>query len=426
MRVGLQTWGSQGDIRPLAALAWGLQRAGHEVTLVVTSVDPGDYEALAARLSIDLRCVASPVIADPAALEAIGLDLIREGNALRQARTVLTRTFEPAVAEMYEAAAALCRDSDLVIGHFFHYPLRIAAEKLGCPHASVMLVHSAVASRHYPPAGLPDLGAWANPLLWRLLRALFNRTIKPFPDRLRARVGLPPAGDLLDDVWASRALNLIAVSAAFCARQDDWAPQHQVCGFLDPSAAGGGQERLDPALERFLGEGAPPVYVSFGSTPLGRAGVRRQLLDLLAEAAARASCRMIVQAPSWVDCGVEPSAAVHYVSAAPHALVFPRCAAVIHHGGAGTVHSATRAGRPSVVVPHHHEQWFWGRELKRLGLAPAPLWRRDLTAASLAARLSEALRSTDMEARAQAAAERLRQEDGIATAVELIAARFPS
>ena len=62
MRIGLQTWGSRGDIRPLAALAWGLKRAGHEVTLVVTSVDPGDYDALASELSIDLRCVASPVI----------------------------------------------------------------------------------------------------------------------------------------------------------------------------------------------------------------------------------------------------------------------------------------------------------------------------------------------------------------------------
>ncbi len=426
MRIGLQTWGSHGDIRPLAALAWGLKRAGHEVTLVVTSVDPGDYQALAAKLSIDLRVVASPVVADPAELEEIGLGLIRESDALRQAKTVLARVFEPVAEEMYEAATALCRDSDLVIGHFFHYPLRIAAEKAGCPHASVMLVHSAVPSRHFAPAGMPDLGAWANPLLWRLLRVLFNRTLKPFADRLRARAGLPPAGDLLDDVWASRALNLIAVSEAFCAGRDDWGTNHQVCGFLDLPAVAGREETFDPALERFLSQGAPPVYVSFGSVPLGRIGVQRDLLDLLADAAAQAQCRMVVQAPLWAACGAETSAGIHYVTAAPHALVFPRCAAVVHHGGAGTVHTATRAGRPSVVVPHHHEQWFWGRELKRLGVAPAPLWRRELTAKALAGRLTAVLRSPEMTRNARALAAGMRSEDGVGKAVELLAARFPA
>ena len=47
MRIGLQTWGSEGDIRPFFALAEGLQKAGHNVTLVVTSAEDKDYTSLA-------------------------------------------------------------------------------------------------------------------------------------------------------------------------------------------------------------------------------------------------------------------------------------------------------------------------------------------------------------------------------------------
>jgi hypothetical protein len=43
MKIGIQTWGSNGDIRPLLALADGLQQAGHAVTLVVSSIDNRSY-----------------------------------------------------------------------------------------------------------------------------------------------------------------------------------------------------------------------------------------------------------------------------------------------------------------------------------------------------------------------------------------------
>ena len=36
MKIGLQAWGSEGDIQPFTALAAGLVKAGHSVTLVVT------------------------------------------------------------------------------------------------------------------------------------------------------------------------------------------------------------------------------------------------------------------------------------------------------------------------------------------------------------------------------------------------------
>lgn len=424
MRIGIQTWGSHGDVRPLMALAGGLRAAGHEVRLVVTAVYRADYDAVAAELALDLRYVASPVIADPDDLERIGERVFGEANPLRQARTIVSDIFVPAADEMFEAARTLCRDSDLVIGHFFHYPLRIAAEIAARPYASVMLVHSIIPSRHRPPAGLPDLGGLGNRLSWRLARYLFNRHLKPFADGLRVRNGLEPAGDLLDDVWTSPDLNLVAVSEVFCRRQDDWPRKHQVCGHFDMPHMPGHDRELTPDLERFLDRGAPPVYASFGSATPWRGDALQDHVRLLSDAAQAAQCRMIVQLPAGSETAVKASASIQLVNALPHMRVFPRCAAVVHHGGAGTSHAATLAGVPSVVVAHTDEQRFWGAELKRIGIAPAPLIRRSLTAAALAKRLSQVLRSPAMTDRAQAAAAMMRREDGVGKAVSLIAQTF--
>lgn len=61
------------------------------------------------------------------------------------------------------------------------------------------------------------------------------------------------------------------------------------------------------------------------------------------------------------------------VDRVPHSLVFPRCATVVHHGGAGTTHAVISAGIPSVVVPHLADQFAWGTLLATRGIAPAPL-----------------------------------------------------
>jgi len=426
MRIGIQTWGSHGDVRPLLALAGGLRAAGHEVTLLVTAVYRADYDTAAAGLGIELRYVASPVISEAAALERIGAKVFGEANPLRQARAIMSEVFAPVADEMFDAAHTLCRESDLVIGHFFHYPLRIAAELVGKPYASVTLVHSIIPSRDLPPAGLPHLGTLGNRLSWRLARYLFNRHLKPFADSLRVRNGLAPARDLLDDVWTSPDLNLVAVSRVFCRRQNDWAAKHRICGhFAMPELAGHDGE-LSPALQQFLDRGDPPVYVTFGSATPWRGDRLKDHLGLLSDSARMAQCRMIIQLPAGSETGPEPSTTVLYVNALPHARVFPGCTAVVHHGGAGTTHAVTLAGVPSVVVAHTDEQRFWGTELKRIGVAPAPLMRRSLTTRALAKRLSQVLRSPAMKERAQAAAATMRAEDGVGTAVALIDETFGS
>ena len=419
MRIGLQTWGSHGDIRPFIALAQGLEAAGHDVTLLTTSVDGTDYSGVVAKLPIRYRQIATPVIADRAALLAAGKSIFNEKNPLTQAKLILSMLFEPVVDEMHQAAEGLCADNDVVIGHFFHYPLRIASLQAQRPLISVMLVHSIIETRNQPPPGMPQLGRWGNVLGWWLLKALLNRAIKPPVDRLCAKHGLPPFRDLLTDVWCSPLLNLLAVSPEICARQGDWGDHHQVCGFLNMANLDN-EGVLDKGLEDFFNRGAPPVYMGFGSMLPNDLDLQREALAIFTGAARRSGCRAIIQLSLWKECGAEPSPDIHFVGASPHNLVFPRCAAVVHHGGSGTTHAATAAGTPSVVVAHIAEQSFWGRELARVGIAPAPLTRRRLSAANLGDRISTVLRSTAMQDRGKEIGARMGREDGVGTAVSLI------
>jgi sterol 3beta-glucosyltransferase len=110
---------------------------------------------------------------------------------------------------------------------------------------------------------------------------------------------------------------------------------------------------------------------------------------------------------------------VFVLDQAPHDWLLPRMAAVVHHAG-GTTVEAARAGRPQVVCPFVIDQVFWADRMHRLGVAPAPILQRKLTAARLAAAIRAALDEPEMARRASDLAERVRSEDGPAEAVRVV------
>jgi len=417
MKIGLQTWGSHGDIRPFLVLAEGLQSAGHDVTLAITSVDRAFYEALTPQSGVRIRMISSPVVEDRETLGAIEARVFDESDPLRQTQLIIENLFLPVEASMYAAAEQMCRENDLVIGHFFHYPLHVAAELHETPYVSVALVHSAIPTRQQPPSGLPNLGSMGNRLLWILVRSMLNGKIKKYPDALRAKHGLPPARDLMEDVWASRRLALVAVSPQICTESSRWPDHYRACGFLDkPDVALEGS--MPESLAEFLSQGDAPVYMTFGSVMTGANAP--ETIALLREAAERASVRAIIQAPGWQALGLKSEGKLHFVDMAPYAQVFPHCKAVVHHGGAGTTHSVLLAGKPSVVVPHTSEQAFWGRELARIGASAKPIPRKKLTSDLLARRITDVVGSARILETTRTIGAAMKRENGLATAVEWI------
>jgi sterol 3beta-glucosyltransferase len=177
-----------------------------------------------------------------------------------------------------------------------------------------------------------------------------------------------------------------------------------------------------PELDRFLADGPPPVYVGFGSMALFD---RDASLDTVLRALEQAGARAVVSAGWGGLARAHRPPSVYALDEAPHDWLFPRMAAIVHHGGAGTTGAALRAGKPSVVTPFITDQHAWARLLFARGLAPAPLPHRLLTADALASAIRTALSDAAMRERAAAIGATVRAENGLARAVAAIERSAP-
>ena len=415
MRIGIQTWGSEGDVRPFIALGTGLTAAGHEVRLGVSS-DDRDYDALTRQFGFEIFPVGQNQFPTLEEMDWLLEEVVRHRFPVTQMKRLMELAFDPVVPEMIEAARDLCGWADAVVGHFLHYPLAIMAESAGVPNATVTLAHVTMPTRYRHPHGAPKLGEWGNRFGWWLVRKFMNRMMLGDANRLCVAEGVAPKRELVDEVWISKRLNLIGVSPSICAHQPDWGPETAVCGSFSLPDSSTEWEMPDD-LRAFLDSGNPPVYFTLGSLSPRQPPQQRALVDIFLEAVKQADCRAIIQAG---EPAIFPQRkGVHYLAAAPHARVFPLCSAVVNHGSSGTSQTALEAGMPVVPIPHISEQEFWGEELKRLGVSPGWVHRRNLTAKRLA-KLLRAVQSDSFREKAKALGEKIAKEDGVATAVKLI------
>ena len=414
MRVGIQTWGSEGDIRPFVALGHALASRGHHVELLYTEIGARRYEDVARSLGFTARAVASPVVADEQELFRIGLAAINTRNQLQQGLFISKRLLEPVIPQIYEAGLELAARSDIFIHHFIVHAARAAADKAGTPFVTVAFAPMLTESRYIHPEGFPHLGGWMNAFGWKIARLALNQTLLKDMNRFRARVGLPPVADLMNDGWASHRLHLLASSPALLDRPADWPPWNQLCGFLSlPSHE---QEAVAQEVEAFLAGGPPPVFMGFGSLMPTSGPHLADAVAVFTRAAAMTGQRAIIQS----EADLPSSDRILFVKRTPHALVFPRCAAVVHHAGAGTTHTALKTGSISIPVPHVSDQFAWSDDLHRLGVAPAPLKRTRLNAKALASRIREAVGNARMKGNATAIQLRMANDDGPGTAARLV------
>ncbi len=421
MRIGIQTWGSTGDVRPFVALAAGLQAAGHEVHLVVTDIDARDYHGYAREYGFRLTQVATPVIADVQRLHEVGLRCL-EGHPLRQGRIILNELFLPVLDQMHQASRELCTDSDLTIGHFFLYPLQAEAELQKKPYATVALAPVLIPTRRVPPSGTPHLGIWGNQFFWWLVRKICNRVFLPDTNALRESLGLAAKRDSFHEVFVGGQLDLVASSPALFPRPDDWAASTHLTGFFD-LPEGPTADKVDEEMERFLAAGEAPVFITLGSLTPANSEYFLQNLALFDEALQRTKSRAIVQLPAHQIAGLPQVPHLHFTSYVSHRRVFPHCKLVVHHGGAGTTHTVARAGVPGIVLAHAADQFFWGEQCHRAGISPPMLKMKDLNAIKLARTIAAAA-SEDMRARAAQLGREMAQENGVAEAVRLVSEKF--
>jgi UDP:flavonoid glycosyltransferase YjiC (YdhE family) len=323
------------------------------------------------------------------------------GNPFK-AGPIQSRFFASELPRQMQELMAICQGADALVWGGLALAAPSVAERLGLPVLGVLYTTCVLPSAlHAPPTvrsrGLPR---WLNGALWWLHDCIATRMVGGPLNQARQSQGLAPVD--LHTHLLEHSDYAIAVDQTLFPADPRWPHSVRRTGFLsfeDPSA-------LDAELDAWLADGAAPVYVGFGSM----AGTATQRMDgLLLEALGNSGQRCLIAA-GWAAMGGRALPA-HWrrIAGAPHALLLPRVAAVVHHGGSGTMASALRAGAPQVLLPLILDQYHHAHQLHRSGLIPQPIPMERITAQQLGAAVTAALAWP--KAPLQAAAHRLQHCD---------------
>ena len=423
MKVVITTGGSRGDVQPCVALGLGLKEAGHEVS--VASWAP--FRGLVESRGLGFHPVAGP---DP---ERLMEALVEAGrNPLKYARK-----FRPLLRPHFERGfrdcLAACRGADAVVYTPLGFIGYVAAERLDIVAVGSVVEPLLIRSGSYPSAMLghpvggaalveaPVVGPLYNHLSHLAVEQIYWRTVQPLVADLRERAGLPPMSPLsgpLGKMYRERQPTLLGWSEHVLPRsprQESWMPTTGYW-FLDHD-----RDWQPPEfLGRFLDSGEPPVSLGLGSMSGIESAQTGRISTLTAEALKRTGKRgVLLSNHGKTDAAKLADGIIGVAGEVPYDWIFPRVAVAVHHGGAGTVAAALRAGVPSVVVPMLPDQAFWGWRVAALGAGPAPISPKRLNAERLSAAILQAATDPEMSRRCRLLSDKISAEDGVGRAVEV-------
>jgi sterol 3beta-glucosyltransferase len=403
MRLTFIALGSTGDILPYATLARALQDVGYRPVFVTTE----NFQPLLDRLSLPGRFVPGD------AQETIA----RAGANTRRLMLAFAE-LSRALPSILDLSAAWLKESRAIVNQL---PIGLygfdLAERLAVPHIQLAVI-PLTPTAEFPMMGLPaslsflpGYNRFGFHIYGRLTWLTMGRTI----NRWRTGVlGLPAITGSTYLARQRRQPLLYGYSPLVVPRPADWPANIHVTGYWFPEDRAW---RPPESLLRFLEAGPAPVFIGFGSMPVKDP---QAATTMIGQACRIGNLRAIVQA-GWAGLApVELPENLYLLDYAPYDWLFPRMAAVIHHGGSGTTAAGLRAGVPGMVAPFTFDQGFWGRRLAELGVGLPPIPFRRLTAANLAQAMAQLTGSETLQAQASDVGMRIRGEDGIAEAVRLV------
>jgi vancomycin aglycone glucosyltransferase len=404
VRVLLTTIGSRGDVQPLVALALHLKSRGDEPRVCA----PPDFREWIDGLGLPFTPLG-PEVRSFSAARPIGTTpkpSVAPLSPLSHERR--QQMAEATVVTQFETLAAAAENADVVLAaSALQIAARSIAERRGIPYAFAAYAPNVLPSPHHAPPALPPVpGDTAPPTddvgeLWARDARRFNDLFGPALNRQRARLGLPTVADVRTHVFTSKPW--LAADPTLGPWPDPEAGVIQTGAWILAD-----DRPLSRDLQGFLDAGEPPIYFGFGSTAatpeLGQAMLQ----------AARAAGRRAIISQGWFDgAPVESGADCLAIGDTNLLALFPRVAAAVHHGGAGTTTAVALGGAPQVIVPTFYDQPYWAQQVERLGIGVAH-GRGAPTAASLTHALEAALRPA-VAARARSVATAVRR-DGVEVA----------
>jgi rhamnosyltransferase subunit B len=409
MRSLLVAVGTYGDVLPILALGVELKRRGHEVAVAA----PPPFAGMASRAGLPFQPLGTTedyerFISTQA--------LWRPLRGIKPLFTFVTALVEP----VYRWLEAEYRPgSDIVVASTLSLGARVAQDALDLTLITVHVMPFLVESRFAPPRlpGLP-LPRWLPPdIRHRIALSADKYVIGPAAlprlNAFRAAIGEGPVRRLRY-WWNSRQRVILMFPDWFAAPQADWPAQARQVGFPQADHLGANPD-LDADLESFLAEGEAPLAFTYGSAMRQAGAFFRTAVAICA----RLGRRGILIAPEDGQVPGKLPPNVMHVRYAPFSALLPRCAALVHHGGVGTVAQALAAGVPQLIVPVAFDHFDEARRVVDLGVGTT-LSRRHFTSRR-AARLLRDLLADPAIARACAiTCERAVGDDGVIAACDVI------
>src|SRR5260221_5736149 len=373
-RIVVTTFGSTGDLNPFIALGIALRSRGHEVLFAVEA----NFEPQLSLLGFPVHLLTGD---QEKALAPFHHQIFDNGQPLTSLKLLVEHYILPALPAKVAELRAICQQADLLISVAPQFAASIVAELLHIPWISVILTPSTLPSASISAQPLPvqlpaSLQRLGNRFSWFVGGIVLRQIVDKPINQLRRTFLVPPCSNLMSTGHLSPRFTALAVSSALVPRPDDWPQYVQMTGFYSWDRPSNWQ--FPEILKAFLPGDKPIVAVTAGSVaPEERALFISYYQTSIESILARGARALVINAP---EDAIFPERRedVLQLPFAPFSEVFPACAAVIHHGGIGTIAQCLRAGVPSLVVPGGVDQPR--KEPRPAGIAR---WSRSLRGESL-------------------------------------------
>ncbi len=405
MQILLAPEGTEGDLRPILALAIALKNRSHDVTACV----PPDFLEYFSRYRITAFPMSIPI-----------KDFLSLHSKAMMGKTAtvmipMVRQFRQLVHDQFTTIEQHCASADLIIGAGLQFAAGTVAEKYSRPYFHVAHVPVIAPSGQYPPpiTSQMNLPQFANRMLWLLYRTFLNQLLLKSVNSFRRASSLPHATDMSSFYLKNMILAMDKEIITWPSDIDPLPAQTSYPQLTD-------SQKLPDDLNRFLLSGEAPVYIGFGSMTDSSP---QATLKTLLEAVQLANVRAVISR-GWAGIATteRTNQNVFFTAHVPHLQLLPFVKCAVHHGGAGTMHSCCHSGVPQVIIPHMLDQYFWGNRIHQLGLGPKPINRKSLTAIKLAEAITIATTSPLFQLRAKQMSESIKNNNGTDKIINLITA----
>lgn len=421
MKITILTYGSAGDVVPYISLALGLTERNYEVILAA----PQNFENQVKKMGIHYL----PLEGDTQAIleSDQGMQWMATGNTklfFKELNALANKTRK----ELQRDALAACQDAQLIISGtlMLNYATTIS-EKLKIPFLIAIVNPVCVATKAFPHlfiAQKPLPFGFLNKLTHHLVFKEYQKSLQAAIDSWRTSLGLEPEQrNTYSQINKLKVPVLHGYSPNLLPKPADWGEHVSVTGVWKTDQKYTVVQKQPEELINWLKAGDAPVYFGFGSMPVRNP---KEVQDMIYEICRETGIRAIINAgwSSFEGRDNQLADPVYFIKYTDLPWLFPQCSLIVHHGGVGTTHISLESGIPTIICSIFWDNPLWGERLKTLDVG-AHIRFKDLNKEKLIRAIKE-LSNENKKANAFHLGKRVREENGLNMAVDLIEKYMPT